>query len=934
MKVKFKICTALFGLMLSIFVGTKHQETTTVKADSKTYIIDSFNKVPDDWTLYSRSDASNTVSQVVNNELIVTHVTDGNPWNKYYGAVYQFETENYEDFTFQMEFKMNSYQDESRFVGMLWHINEVNDYLNALYMNYRVKGENASSVIHADGKFTDDPSMAADKAPVALSDGNYHKLKIIMIGDDIYEYIDNNLLRHYSAQTKYTDELLTSSFPKDGRFGILVNKCSIKIKSINITDVPEDPSEIVPDNPPQEGPINDEELVTTYQFDSNLINFPTVVADIKNKTDLAALASNTYKPSNAILRFNKDKDVVDIENNKIDSFKNIFLDTLKKEIIPIVKVEDIQSADALIAFLNDEIDILDLAVMSSKPELVKRVKNAKSRIRGIISFENSNLSMIDIVQTLNKNYATVAIFSQDMATVENVYYVQARFKTVWVNLNDDISNIDIYNAINSSCYGVISKNYTDVYDTYKTYDSTAYVHPVFNAAHRGLPKTYHENSASGVKAAIEAGATHLEIDCYLTTDNKVVLMHDGSIDRTTNGSGSIESFSLEELRQFKLDAATGQPLEDIPILEDIIEVMQGNDSILILEVKSGKVNIVNYIQKVLAEYDFFDRVIFISFNLDIIGKLKEVIPECPTAYLGGITGSNFAARLKISGEYNTLFDTDYTTGITKVFNEQYLRDRGIVGWYWTFDGAAQLEIIVPPNGYVGITNNNADRYAEKVKFMRGISTTLEEGQVITDLDTLKIEIETYNGTSNIVDGKIFSYEDKGTYYSVICSYLVEETVQKTYYTQAFIVYKHMVTSIEIESYPIDDYEYGDSFSVEGGTIKVNYADGTYEIVDLTLDMVTIPDMTQSGTHEIVVTYENNSTTYTITVKNQNIEPGNSSNTSAGNGSSAPGTNLPNDDNLSNEINQIRNVAYIALAIASVSIICNVVLFIVLKKKKI
>ncbi|MCH5171592.1 MAG: bacterial Ig-like domain-containing protein [Erysipelotrichales bacterium] len=868
MKRKTKIL-ALFGLIFSIFMGVNNKQIIDVKADSKSYNIDSFTQMPEDWTIYKRSDVNYSSQQVVNNELVLSHFNEsGTQADKYYGSVYLFNTEAYTDFTFSMEFSLESALNTSRFIGLLWHANEVNDYLNSLYMNYRVSGETASSVICGSGSFKDDTSK---KGPVVLSDGKYHELKVIMIDDTVYQYIDNNLLTTYSVEPKYADNLLTSSFPKDGGFGILVNKSTIKIKNIHISDIPEDPSTIVPDVP-ENRPIKDNELASTYQMETALVNFPTVVADLKTKSDLLAIESNQAKPSNAILRMNADQDIVDINNNKIDSFENIFKNTLKKQIIPIVRVEDTQSADALIRYLNNEIDILDMAVMSSKPELVKKVRTAKTHIRGIISFENSNLTMIQIVQTLNMNYATIAVFSEDMATIDNVFYVQARFKTVWVNMADSATDFNICNAINSSCYGIIAKDYNNVYDAYKTYDSTAFIHPVFNAAHRGLPKKYHENSVSGVKAAIAAGATHLEIDCYLTTDNKVVLMHDANIARTTNGEGNIEDLSLEQLRQYKLDAAKDptQPLEEIPILEDVIEAMQGSDAVLILEIKSSKIAIVDYIREVLETYDFFDQVIFISFNIDNIGKLKVVIPECPTAWLGGIIASNFASRLEYMGDYNTLFDTEYSynNGTNKSFNQKYLRDRGIIGWFWTFDGIGQLEGIANSNGFLGVTNNDADYYSDKVKFVRGVSTTLEKGQNITDLETLKIEVENYNGDKKLVDGKIVSYEEKDTHYNVICSYFVDGGFKKTYYTQAFVVYKYsVITSIEIETAPKIEFDYGEDFSVNGGKIKINYSNGTSEIIDMDITMVsTIPDMTQVGTKKILVEYEGETTSYFITIK--------------------------------------------------------------------
>lgn len=77
--------------------------------------------------------------------------------------------------------------------------------------------------------------------------------------------------------------------------------------------------------------------------------------------------------------------------------------------------------------------------------------------------------------------------------------------------------------------------------------------PSYNVAHRGLPKQTHENSISGTKKAIEVGATYVELDAYVTKDNKIYFMHDGTIMRTSNGEGALENYTSEELEKYELD---------------------------------------------------------------------------------------------------------------------------------------------------------------------------------------------------------------------------------------------------------------------------------------------------------------------------------------------------------------------------------------------
>ncbi|SDI93791.1 glycerophosphodiester phosphodiesterase [Paenibacillus naphthalenovorans] len=84
-------------------------------------------------------------------------------------------------------------------------------------------------------------------------------------------------------------------------------------------------------------------------------------------------------------------------------------------------------------------------------------------------------------------------------------------------------------------------------------------------AHRGYPQKFPENTIRGFRAALELGFTHVELDVHLTRDGVPVVIHDPSVNRTTNGQGLVKSYTLQELRE--LDAGDG---ERIPTLEEAL----------------------------------------------------------------------------------------------------------------------------------------------------------------------------------------------------------------------------------------------------------------------------------------------------------------------------------------------------------------------------
>ena len=110
-----------------------------------------------------------------------------------------------------------------------------------------------------------------------------------------------------------------------------------------------------------------------------------------------------------------------------------------------------------------------------------------------------------------------------------------------------------------------------------------------NFAHRGFSGKYPENTMLAFQKAYEAGADGIELDVQLTKDGQVVVIHDEKVDRTTNGTGLVRDYTLEELR--KLDASyiyTGEMgFNPIPTFEEYCAWVAGTDLVTNIELKTG-----------------------------------------------------------------------------------------------------------------------------------------------------------------------------------------------------------------------------------------------------------------------------------------------------------------------------------------------------------
>jgi glycerophosphoryl diester phosphodiesterase len=108
------------------------------------------------------------------------------------------------------------------------------------------------------------------------------------------------------------------------------------------------------------------------------------------------------------------------------------------------------------------------------------------------------------------------------------------------------------------------------------------VRSVVFVAHRGNVPGYPENTMAAFTEAAKSGIALIELDLRGTRDGQIVVIHDATLDRTTNGKGRVADFTLEELK--RLDAGQG---EKIPAFEEVLQLLSGTAVKLLLDIKEG-----------------------------------------------------------------------------------------------------------------------------------------------------------------------------------------------------------------------------------------------------------------------------------------------------------------------------------------------------------
>ena len=153
-----------------------------------------------------------------------------------------------------------------------------------------------------------------------------------------------------------------------------------------------------------------------------------------------------------------------------------------------------------------------------------------------------------------------------------------------------------------------------------------------NFAHRGFSGKYPENTMLAFRKAVEEGVDGIELDVQLTKDGEVVIIHDETIDRTTDGKGLVVSYTYEELRKF--DASfkfRGQcGFNPIPTLREYFELVKDKNLVTNIELKTGLNEYFGIEEKVwelIKEYGLEDRVLISSFNHYSVLRMKSIAPN-------------------------------------------------------------------------------------------------------------------------------------------------------------------------------------------------------------------------------------------------------------------------------------------------------------------
>lgn len=220
-------------------------------------------------------------------------------------------------------------------------------------------------------------------------------------------------------------------------------------------------------------------------------------------------------------------------------------------------------------------------------------------------------------------------------------------------------------------------------------------------AHRGAKAYEPENTLQAFQKALDLNSDGIELDVHLSSDESIIVIHDETIDRTTNGKGLVNTFSLAELKSFLIDEKY-----QIPTLNEVFDLVD-KKCLINIELKglSTAPKVVALIEKYIAEKNWkYDHLIISSFDWNMLEETSTLNSNIP---IGVLTEENletalaFAEKIKakaIHPDFNLLNEE----------NVRQIQEKGFLVLPWTVNSKEDIKK-VKSYKVNGIISDNPDK---------------------------------------------------------------------------------------------------------------------------------------------------------------------------------------------------------------------------------
>lgn len=155
-------------------------------------------------------------------------------------------------------------------------------------------------------------------------------------------------------------------------------------------------------------------------------------------------------------------------------------------------------------------------------------------------------------------------------------------------------------------------------------------------AHRGASAYAPENTLYAFQLAIDMQADAIELDVQPSKDGKLIVIHDGEIDRLSEGSGAVKGFTLEELRRYHFNNGIEKYADArIATLDEVYDLFADNDMLINVEIKDPDEAFLQEVAACTARHGMHERIIYSSFYHHALTRMQELETDAFVAPLYG-----------------------------------------------------------------------------------------------------------------------------------------------------------------------------------------------------------------------------------------------------------------------------------------------------------
>ncbi|MEH7482035.1 glycerophosphodiester phosphodiesterase family protein [Neobacillus drentensis] len=483
----------------------------------------------------------------------------------------------------------------------------------------------------------------------------YH-LKVIASGNRVQQFIDGQLVVDTDQAGKWTN----------GDVGFQANGTTVQFDNVKVNAY----SNALP-------PLDKTNAFLPQEVKTNIVNPPTIISQSVAQEGAASVLLHANRNGQGQWTV----DGAPIEKS---------LDNIKGKFIPVIQVEEHVDIEGL-ANIMKETQTQDFQILSSNPAIVKEMRGYIKTARGALLYNKTSFNKNDIAafaRDIHKSDAMVAVIPQKNLSPDTVHYLHSRAISVWGIGADDVQAA--HSIIHLGIDGIVTDKPSASIEALGQYPENTLVQRPVVAAHRGVPSIAPENTIASYRKAYELGADMIETDVQRTKDGKLVIMHDYSVDRTTNGKGYVKDLTLEQIRSLDAGIKFSPEFkgEKVPTFLEYLNEFKGKDVVLLVEIKADGIE-----KQVMGEIEqagMVDNVVIQSFNANHIRNTRSLNPEVGTGYLysSGVP-STVESRLKkaqqmmqYGASMNATLNADY--GSLNPEFIRFMRQRGFLNMHWTF----------------------------------------------------------------------------------------------------------------------------------------------------------------------------------------------------------------------------------------------------------